>query len=47
MKTSVSIGAMMPTRRKPKYSERNLFQRYFAHHNFHMDWSDIKLEPPS
>jgi len=47
MKTSVSIGAMMPTRREPKYSERNLSQRYFVHHKFHMDWSDIEPEPPS
>jgi hypothetical protein len=32
--------------RKPKYSGRNLSQRYFVHHKSHMDWPEIEPGPP-
>jgi hypothetical protein len=41
-----SIGGMMMALKKPMYSEKNLSQRPFVHHKFHMDCPGINPLPP-
>ena len=33
-------------RRIAKYSDKTLSQNHFAHHKFHMDWSEIEPRLP-
>ena len=44
--TSVQNWCNDKGRRKPKYSEKNQSQCHFAHHKFHMKWSQIQHRPP-
>jgi hypothetical protein len=41
-----SVGGMMMDLRKPMYSEKNVSQRSFVHHEFHIDCPGINPLPP-
>lgn len=44
--TSVQNWCNDMGRRKPKYSEKHQSQCHFAHHKFHMKWSQIQHRSP-